>query len=123
MLFKFISQLQNAHMAYHKSVLFKNLGFCVKILNILWDKGLIRGYTFVDDSTVEVFILYHDGIPLLKRLVVLSKRVTPFYVSKLDLSKLSRLNGVIIVSTINGIMSAEEAIKLGHGGEALVYFE
>ena len=123
MLTKFISQLRNAHMAYHKSVLFENIGFCVKILNILWDKGLIRGYTFIGGSKIQVFILYNEGFPLLKRLVILSKRTTPLYVSSLELSRLSKLNGVVIVSTIKGIMSADESIKSGYGGEVLAYFE
>lgn len=123
MLFKFISQLRNAQMAYHRSVLFKDIGFCIKILNILWNKGLIRGYAFIDNSTVEVFISYQEGVPLLKRLVVLSKRSMPVYINRVDLLKLSKLTGIVIVSTTNGIMSAEEAIRLGYGGKALAYFE
>jgi len=118
-----MSQLRNAQQSCHTSLLFENMGFCVKILNILWDKGLIRGYKFVNGSKIKVFLLYNEGTPLLKRFVIMSKNTRPFYASVVELSKLSRLNGVIIVSTIKGIMAAEECIKCGHGGKVLAYFE
>ena len=120
---KFITQFRNASMAYHKSITFKNIGFCVKILDILWERGFIRGYTFVNFSKVKVLLAYNEGAPLLKRLVVISKNTKPFYVSVLELSKLSKLHGILIVSNIKGIMSADNSIKLGYGGKVLAYFE
>lgn len=123
MFLKLISKLQNAQMAYHSSLSFKNTGFCTRVLDILWDSGFIRGYKVISETKLIIFLLYEEGMPLLKRLVVLSKTTKRLYLSHLELSKLSNLNGILIVSNILGIMTIEEAVLKGHGGEVIAYFE
>nr|YP_011008387.1 ribosomal protein S8 [Syringoderma abyssicola]WBP70358.1 ribosomal protein S8 [Syringoderma abyssicola] len=123
MLSNLISRLRNGQMVYHVNVPFEEARFCNKILDILWDKGLIRGYTKGDNGAIKISLLYEDGSPLIKRMTVLSRPSCRLYLSCLDLSRLLLFEGVLIMSTTKGIMTAEEAIRKGQGGEILVYFE
>ena len=123
MLSKIINRLRNAYMVYHIEVSFKDVGFCSKILNILWKENLIRGYKKTNTGIITVFLRYHEGSPICTRLAILSSPRDRLYLSLLDLSRIvnNSWSGVFIVSTTKGIMSGKEAIRKGEGGEILAY--
>ena len=121
MLAKIINKLRNGYMVYHFGVSLKEIGFCTKILDILWKENLIRGYQKTDKGTLTIFLRYHDGSPICTRLVILSKPCDRLYLSLLDLSRISDNFGTLIVSTTKGIMTSEKAISKGEGGEILAY--
>ena len=109
-------------MAYHAEVSFSDVGFCKKILNLLWKENLIRGYTKYNNGFITVYLKYHEGRPMCERLIVLSKPRDRFYLSWIDLYRASEDFGVLIVSNPKGIMTAKEAVRRGEGGEVLAYF-
>ena len=121
MLAKLINKLRNSYMVYHFGVSFKDISFCTKILDILWRENLIRGYTRTNKGIITVFLRYHDGSPICTRLTVLSRPRDRLYLSLLDLSRILDDFGILIVSTSKGIMTAEEALRKGEGGEILAY--
>lgn len=123
MLAKIINRLRNAYMVYHIGVSFKEVSFCVKVLDILWKENLIRGYKKTNEGYITVFLRYHEGSPICTRLVILSSPRDRLYLSLLDLSRVldESRSGIYILSTSRGIMSGEEAIRKGEGGEVLAY--
>lgn len=121
MLAKLINKLRNGYMVYHLGVPFKDVSFCTKILNLLWKENLIRGYTKTNEGVITVFLKYYDGSPICTRLIILSRPRYRLYLSLLDLSRVSNDFGVLILSTPKGILTAEEAIRKGEGGEVLAY--
>lgn len=123
MLSKIINKLRNAYMVYHIEASFKEVSFCLKLLDILWKENLIRGYKRSSNGIVTVSLRYHEGSPICTRLTVLSSPKDRIYLSLLDLSRIlnNSWSGVFILSTTKGIMSGEEAIKKGEGGEILAY--
>ena len=121
MLAKLINKLRNGYMVYHLGVSFKEVSFCTKILDLLWKENLIRGYTKTNEGVIVVSLRYHDGSPICTRLTVLSRPRDRLYLSLLDLSRVSDDFGILILSTPKGIMTAEEAISKGEGGEILAY--
>lgn len=123
MLIDLLSRLSNSQKAYQKSFTFPNVGFCINILDILWDQGIIKGYSKLNNKTLLIYLLYSEGFPLVKYICVLSKPTRRIYVSRLDLIRLSGFTGVTIVSTTCGILTLETALKLGLGGEVLAYIE
>lgn len=123
MLSNLVSKLRNAQIAHRKSVKFRDIGFCTRILDILWDHGLIRGYTKPNNGEILIFLLYLEGVPLIKNSCVLSKSTRRIYVSSREVFSLSKSGGVLIVSTARGILSADQAYRSGVGGEVLAYFE
>lgn len=110
-------------MAYHISVPFEEVYFCIKILNVLWDEGFIRGYKKMDNGIIFVFLLYCDGYSQIQRLSILSTPSSSLYISCLDLVRLNRFSGVLILSTSKGIMTGQKAVRIGQGGQILAYFE
>ena len=121
MLAKIINKLRNGYLVYHFGVSFSDVGFCTKILDILWKENLIRGYTKTIDGTINVFLRYHEGSPICTRLVVLSRPRDRLYLSALDLSRVSNEFDILILSTTKGILTAKEAMRKGEGGEILAY--
>nr|YP_009672626.1 ribosomal protein S8 [Dictyopteris divaricata]QDB64111.1 ribosomal protein S8 [Dictyopteris divaricata] len=123
MLSNLLSKLRNGQMAFHKTIRFRDIGFCTMVLDVLWDKGFIRGYTRLENRILLIYLLYEEGKPNLKRLTVLSKPTRRLYASCFELPRLVSNNGVLILSTTQGIMAADEAIQKRLGGELLAYFE
>nr|QWK44480.1 ribosomal protein S8 [Desmarestia aculeata] len=121
MLAKIINRLRNGYMVYHLGVSFKEVRFCTKVLDLLWKENLIRGYTKTNDGIITVLLRYYEGSPICSRLIVLSRPRDRLYLSLLDLSRVSDDFGVLILSTPRGIMTAEDAVRKGEGGEILAY--
>ena len=121
MLAKIVNKLRNGYMVYHLGVSFKEVSFCAKILDLLWRENLIRGYNKTNEGIITVFLRYYEGSPACTRLVVLSRPRDRLYLSLLDLSRVSYDFGILILSTPKGIMTAEQAIRKGEGGEILAY--
>nr|QWK44900.1 ribosomal protein S8 [Pseudochorda nagaii] len=121
MLAKIINRLRNGYMVYHLGVSFKEVRFCTKVLDLLWKENLIRGYAKTKEGLLTVFLRYHEGSPICTRLVVLSRPRDRLYLSLLDLSRVSDDFGILILSTTKGVMSANEAVRKGVGGEILAY--
>ena len=55
------------------------------------------------------------------RLIVISRPRDRLYMSSLDLYRMPKEFGVVVLSTRRGIMTAEEAVRKGEGGEILAY--
>nr|YP_011007933.1 ribosomal protein S8 [Chorda asiatica]QWK44401.1 ribosomal protein S8 [Chorda asiatica]WBP69764.1 ribosomal protein S8 [Chorda asiatica] len=121
MLAKIINRLRNGYLVYHLGVSFKDVRFCTKVLDILWKERLIKGYTKTNEGVITVFLRYDEGLPICTRLVVLSRPRDRLYLSLLDLSRVSKDFGVLILSTPKGIMTSQEAVRKGEGGEILAY--
>nr|YP_009683999.1 ribosomal protein S8 [Lessonia spicata]QDP13823.1 ribosomal protein S8 [Lessonia spicata]QWK44632.1 ribosomal protein S8 [Lessonia spicata] len=121
MLSKIINRLRNGYMVYHFGVSFKEVRFCIKVLDILWKENLIKGYTKTKDGVITVFLRYYNGFPICTRLVVISRPRDRIYISLLDLARLSNEFGVLILSTSQGIMTNKQCIRKGEGGEILAY--
>lgn len=121
MLVNLINKLRNGYMVYHFGVSFKEISFCTKILDLLWKENLIQGYKKTDEGFITVFLRYHDGSPICTKLTVLSRPRDRLYISLLDLSRILDDFGILILSTPKGILTAEEAIRKGEGGEVLAY--
>jgi len=116
-----------------------------QVLAILQTSGYIRSFTFVEPSkmqnkkgpatfkNIEVALSFFDNAPVLKGIKSVSTPSRRCYVTY-KMLKLGRINTVgrakelylkgfkfnfVILSTSQGIMTAEEAIKRKIGGEVL----
>lgn len=115
------NKLHNGFMVYHFSTTFKEISFCTQVLDLLWKENFIRGYIKTNDGLIKVLLRYYDGLPMCNRLIVVSRPRDRLYISSLDLYRLPKEFGVVVVSTRRGIMTSEEAVRKGEGGEILAY--
>jgi len=118
-------RIKNANKARIEKIEMPNSNVKEEIAKILFDKGFIKNYEIANDSAVGSLKIYlkfdrnkKSPINGIKRVSKPSLRV---YAKKDEIPKVLGGFGVTIISTSKGIMTGEEARKLGLGGEVICY--
>lgn len=116
------SNINNGQLAHKTFVLQKKKNNCEQILNVLWDEGFILGYKKLKETPNElkIFLKYHKGKPVINSTKIISKPSLRVYYSLKELWKLKSSQGVVLVSTSQGIMSDLKCREKKLGGEPLI---
>ncbi len=96
------------------------------ITKILYDKGYILNYKFVDDDKqgiIKIALKYHPvtKLPAINSLERASKPSIRIYRRHDELPRVLNGLGVAVISTSKGLMTDKEARKLKVGGEIICY--
>jgi len=97
-----------------------------ELTKILFDKGYILNYKFVDEGpqgTIKIALKY-DSINKVNSIKKLTRISTPGlrqYVGYRDMPRVLNGLGIAILSTSKGVMTDKEAKDLKLGGEVLCY--
>jgi len=122
----YLTRLRNAISARHKVVEIPSSNLKKDITKILYDKGYILNYKFIDDElqgTIKIALKYHpetklSAIRTLKRISTPGLRR---YSGFQEMPRVLNGLGIAIVSTSRGVMTDKEARKFKIGGEILCY--
>jgi small subunit ribosomal protein S8 len=122
----FLTRIRNAQKARHKVVEIPASNLKKEMTKILFDKGYVLNYKFVDEGpqgSIKIALKYH---PKTKKPVItsLKRASTPGlrrYVGSNDLPRVLNGLGISILSTSKGLMTEKEAKKENVGGEVLCY--
>ena len=122
----FLTRLRNAIMANHRVVEVPASNLKKEITKILFEKGYILNYKFVEDGpqgTIKVALKYdpvtkENAIKYLKRVSTPGLRQ---YTGYKDMPRVINGLGIAILSTSKGVMTDKEAPALKIGGEVLCY--
>ena len=122
----FLTRLRNAIMANHRVVEVPASNLKKEITKILFEKGYILNYKFVEDGpqgTIKVALKYdpvtkENAIKFLKRVSTPGLRK---YTGYKDMPRVINGLGIAILSTSKGVMTDKEASELKIGGEVLCY--
>ena len=127
----YLTRLRNAIMAHHRVVEvpasnLKKSNLKKEITKILFEKGYILNYKFIEDGpqgTIKVALKYdpatrQNAIRVLKRV---SKPGLRKYTGYKDMPRVINGLGIAIISTSQGVMTDKEASQLKIGGEVLCY--
>jgi small subunit ribosomal protein S8 len=122
----YLTRLRNAISAKHKVVEIPSSNLKKNITKILFDKGYILNYKFVDDKlqgSIKIALKYHAETkqPAIRSIKRISSPGLRKYVGSEDLPRVLNGLGIAIVSTSKGVMTDKEARNLGIGGEVLCY--
>ena len=93
------------------------------LLNILWDEGYILGYktSTSNPNVTKIYLKYNnDKSPAITNFKIISKSSLRIYYSLKQLWKIKDNQGLIILSTNKGLLSANTCKKLGIGGEPVL---
>ena len=123
----YLTRLRNAIMANHRVVEVPASNLKKEITKILFDKGYILNYKFIEDGpqgTIKVALKYNpvtkqNAIKGLKRVSTPGLRK---YTGYKDMPRVINGLGIAIISTSQGVMTNKEAANLKIGGEVLCYF-
>jgi small subunit ribosomal protein S8 len=122
----YLTRLRNAAKAGHKVVEIPASNMKKSITRILYDKGYILNYKFVDDDkqgVIKIALKYHPKtkVPAFKSIKRVSRPGLRKYAGAGELPRVLNGLGIAIVSTSQGVMTDKEAKKLKIGGEILCY--
>lgn len=122
----YLTRVRNAIKANHKVVEIPTSKVKQEITKILFEKGYILNYKFVDDvfpGKIMIALKYH---PVTKQPAIMTlKRVSRpglrKYVNVDELPSVMNGLGVAIISTSHGMMTDKEARNQNVGGEVICY--
>ena len=122
----YLTRLSNAIMAPHRVVEVPASNLKKEITKILFEKGYILNYKFIEDGpqgTIKVALKYNpvtkqNAIKSLKRV---SKPGLRKYTGYKDMPRVINGLGIAILSTSKGVMTDKEAAVQKIGGEVLCY--
>ena len=122
----YLTRLRNAIMAKHRVVEVPASNLKKDITKVLFDKGYILNYKFIEDGpqgTIKIALKYHpqSKVNAIKSLTRVSKPGMRKYTGYRDMPRVINGLGIAIVSTSKGVMTDKEASELKIGGEVLCY--
>ncbi len=122
----FLTRIRNAIMAKHKVVEIPASNLKKEMTRVLYDKGYILNFKFVDDNKqgiIKIALKYdaESKTPAIKELKRVSTPGLRKYAGYKDMPRVLNGLGVAILSTSKGVMTDKEARQAQIGGEVLCY--
>jgi len=118
-----LTRIRNGAKAKFEHVNMPSSRIKVEIARILQEEGYIRGYQTIEDDkqgVLRVMLRYlNDGKPPFRTLRRLSTPGRRRYVNRHQVPRVVGGMGIAILSTSHGVMTDEQARRLGIGGELL----
>lgn len=122
----FLTRIRNAIMARHKVVEIPASNVKREMTKILFDKGYILNYKFIEDSKQGIIkiALKYDPVSKTSAIKSLKRVSTPGlrqYTGYRELPRVLNGLGIAILSTSKGLMTNKEAKGQQIGGEVICY--
>ena len=120
-----LTRVRNALQAGHTSVVMPASKLKIEIARVLREEGYIRGFDVQDDKgkrTLRIQLRYAGKKqPMLMGLKRVSRPGLRVYTKRADIPRVFGGVGTSILSTPRGVMTGEQARRLGVGGEVLCH--
>jgi small subunit ribosomal protein S8 len=122
----YLTRLRNAIKAQHRIVEVPASNLKKEITKILFEKGYILNFKFVDEGpqgSIKIALKY-DPVNKVNAIKTLQRVSTPGlrrYTSYKDIPRVLNGLGIAILSTSRGVMTDKEARNLKVGGEVLCF--
>jgi len=122
----FLTRIRNAIQAGHRVVEIPASNLKREITKILFDKGYILNFKFMDDDKqgiIKIALKYDpvSKLPAIKKLKRISTPGLRQYVGHRNLPRVLNGLGIAILSTSKGVMTDKEARNEHVGGEVLCH--
>ncbi|MDR1652341.1 MAG: 30S ribosomal protein S8 [Prevotellaceae bacterium] len=122
----YLTRLRNAIKAKHRVVEIPASNLKKEMTRILFEKGYILNYKYVEDGpqgVIKIALKYDpvNKVNAIKKLIRVSTPGLRLYVGYKEMPRVLNGLGIAIVSTSKGVMTDKEARDLKIGGEVLCY--
>ena len=122
----YLTRLRNAIQAKHRVVDVPASNLKKEITKILFEKGYILNYKFIEDGpqgTIKIALKYDalNKVNAIKKLIRVSSPGMRKYTGYKDMPRVINGLGIAILSTSKGVMTDKEASTMKIGGEVLCY--
>lgn len=119
-----LTRIRNAIMVRHDSVLIPSSRMKLAIAKILKEEGFIGDYEVVKEKvsrTIKINLKYFDKKqPAISGLERVSKPGLRVYAGRKEVPRIAAGLGIAILSTSKGVMTGQQAWRLGIGGSYYV---
>ena len=123
-----LTRVRNALTAGKLEVIVPKSNIKIEIARILKEEGYVEDYTIGDETPVPLIRIQlkyfgsrRDRRPVITQLRRISKPGRRVYRKRSELPIVLSGTGIAIVTTPNGVMTAQQARRSGVGGEVLCY--
>lgn len=122
----YLTRVRNAIKANHRVVEIPASNLKKEITKVLFEKGYILNYKFVEDGpqgTIKIALKYDPAnkVNAVRKLIRVSTPGLRKYVGYRDMPRVLNGLGIAILSTSKGVMTDKEAREQKVGGEVLCY--
>ncbi|MBN2355212.1 30S ribosomal protein S8 [candidate division KSB1 bacterium] len=121
----YLTCIRNATRAKHAKVDIPASKLKQEITKILQDEAYIKNHMFIEDGkqgVIRIYLKYDDhNQSVISGLKRLSKPGFRRYVGHRNVPRVFNNLGISIMTTSQGVMTGQEAVKRGVGGEVLCY--
>lgn len=122
----FLTRLRNAIKANHRVVEVPASNLKKEITKILFEKGYILNYKFVEEGpqgSIKIALKYDpiNKVNAIKKLIRVSTPGLRKYVGHKDMPRVLNGLGIAVLSTSKGVMTDKEAREQQVGGEVICY--
>jgi small subunit ribosomal protein S8 len=119
-LHELLYRLRNAYLANLNVIQSPIYSGWIEPLKILYDEGYIQNF-YIKDNELYIYLRYYKNKPSIRKIINFTQPSRPLYLSAKDLWRFSRNNGVLLLSTNQGILSHTTCLKRGLGGKILFF--
>lgn len=116
-----LTRIRNAQMANMRDLSMSASKIKEAIAKVLKEEGYIRDYRVSEEDgkpVLSIALKYHNGEAVIARLQRVSRPGLRVYKGKDELDRVSGF-GIRVLSTSQGVMTDQQARKLGIGGEVI----
>ena len=122
----YLTRLRNAIKANHRVVEVPASNLKKEITKVLFDKGYILNYKFVEEGpqgSIKIALKYDpvNKVNAIKKLIRVSTPGLRKYTGYKEMPRVLNGLGIAILSTSKGVMTDKEAVAEKIGGEVLCY--
>lgn len=114
-----ISIINNANISYNTEACLPFSKFMISILTVLRNEGYIRGFSYIKNEQIFVYLKFIQKRKSFNNIVMVSKPSKRVYMPVSGILKRETLYGISIISTTLGTISSKEAISKNLGGEII----
>jgi len=118
-----LTRIRNAQRASHELVNIPSSKLKINVAKVLKSEGYIKNFRIISDGQhrfIRIFLKYDkEGVAIIEGIKRVSKPGCRVYAGSTEIPKVLNGYGINILSTSKGLMTDNEAKKVGVGGEIL----
>ncbi|HIH2763791.1 MAG TPA: 30S ribosomal protein S8 [Candidatus Azoamicus sp.] len=123
-----LTQIRNGYSARKDFIVVYSSKLKLSLVNLLKNEFFLKDYIILDKDSrkprIKIFLRYYGkNMPILRRIVRVSKPSVKIYRNCKSLPKVSNGFGIAIISTSLGLLTDKKAREFGVGGEVLCIVE
>ena len=118
-----LTRIRNAQRASHELVNIPSSKLKINVAKVLKSEGYVKNFRIISDGQhrfIRIFLKYDkEGVAIIEGIKRVSKPGCRVYAGSNEVPKVLNGYGINILSTSKGLMTDNEAKKVGVGGEIL----